>query len=42
MYPKKTLAEIDSYAEKYFVPAIVVLVFTSISESIANLGGMWS
>lgn len=42
IHPKKALAEIDSYAGKYFFPAIAVLIFSSIAANIANFPGMWS
>ena len=42
IHPKKALAEIDSYSEKYFFPAIAVLIFSAIAASIADASGAWS
>ncbi|WP_299292112.1 YIP1 family protein [Nitrosopumilus sp.] len=42
IHPKKALAEIDSYSEKYFFPAIAVLIFSAIAASIADASGTWS
>ena len=42
IHPKKAFVEIDGNSEKYFAPAIGVLIFLSISAMIGDFSGIWN